>query len=399
MNKPAGHNILNGSMSRLARRIGVYPAAKTYPKQKQNQSMKKYKVLIIGAGDAGTNLHYPAYAALDNVEVAAFCDVNEQSARAACNRFGVKGAYTDMHLAIKEIRPDIISVTTPPKTHYQVAKDALDSKAVVIVEKPIFTNLEEAIEIREYEKKSGGRFVPVHNKLGLASTRQAVDMYRNGELGKVVHVNAYWMNEGTKNAMTSNPEHWSHKLTGGRWEELVSHPIYQAYQFVGKMKLAYVDLIKTESSLPWLPGDEVVIVLKAELGYVTIRLSSNTTRYNYYEVFGTKNSVLVENENATLKKPVKLEMESTVLKAALSRGILSRGVRAIYRRIPKPGSRNTVQATPTVAPKYGGKHYEYLKEIISCIDSGSEFPVSWDEALNTLELATEIGKEIGRQWK
>jgi len=113
--------------------------------------MKKYRVLIIGSGHAGTDLHYPAYKAIEDVEVSGFCDINGEIVRAVSNRLGVKG-FTDLNKAIEEIQPHIISITTPPKTHYDIVKKVLRDGVAVIVEKPIFNSVEEAQEIMNLEK-------------------------------------------------------------------------------------------------------------------------------------------------------------------------------------------------------------------------------------------------------
>lgn len=216
--------------------------------------MKRYKVLIIGAGHAGTNLHYPAYEVLDNVEVSGFCDVDEKTVKGVCEKLHVDGCYTDIRRAMDVIGPDIISVTTPPKTHFHVVNEILKSGALVVVEKPIFDSVDEALKIQSAVRQAGGKLVPVHNKRGFRGIKEAVDFYRRGMLGEIVHVNCYWMTDGNSNHMTANPDHWSHDLTGGRWEELIPHPIYIAYQFVGRMELLDIYLQRSSKCLPWMPG-------------------------------------------------------------------------------------------------------------------------------------------------
>jgi len=193
--------------------------------------------------------------------------------------------------------------------------------------------------------------------LSYNNTKEAIRLYKEGSLGKVLHVNAYWMVDGKKNEMTADPGHWSHNLTGGRWEELIPHPIYLAYQFIGRMQLEYVSLQKTEECLPWLPGDEVVIVLGAQLGYVTIRLSMNKEgeSYNYFEVMGSKQSFNSSNPSGN------------------------------------KGMQNLIG-------QEGGRHGPFMRDVIHALNSGNELPVSWDEAINTLELTIAIGQEIRKQW-
>lgn len=328
--------------------------------------MKKYKVLIIGAGHAGTDLHYPAYSATTQAKVMGFCDTNKKNLDLVNVKYGIEG-FTDLDLALQTVEPDIISITTPPSTHYDIVTKVLQRGRVVIVEKPIFSSLKEAEAVKALEKDRSGKIVPVHNKLSQKQTKEAIRLYREGELGEAIHVNTYWMSDGNKNKMSSDPNHWSHSLTGGRWEELIPHRIYLAYQFLGKMELEYVSIIRTENCIPWFPGDEVVIVLKSETGFATIRLSINKKgkAYNYFEVLGTKSSYNSSVRN--IKKN--------------SKGILE------------------VMQNKISSKENGGKHAPFIKDVIKAIDNGTNFPVSWDEALNTLELTIAIGQEISRQWQ
>jgi predicted dehydrogenase len=49
---------------------------------------KLLKVGIIGCGGIATNKHLPALSQLDTVELAAFCDVFDDNAQKAADRFG-----------------------------------------------------------------------------------------------------------------------------------------------------------------------------------------------------------------------------------------------------------------------------------------------------------------------
>ena len=53
---------------------------------------RKVKVGIIGCGGIGNNKHLPALAAIENVEVVAFCDIIEERAVESCKKFGTEDA-------------------------------------------------------------------------------------------------------------------------------------------------------------------------------------------------------------------------------------------------------------------------------------------------------------------
>ena len=59
--------------------------------------MAKLKVAVIGCGGIANGKHMPALAQLPDVEMVAFCDLIEERAEKAAEKYGVEGAavYTD----------------------------------------------------------------------------------------------------------------------------------------------------------------------------------------------------------------------------------------------------------------------------------------------------------------
>ena len=51
--------------------------------------MKKVKIGLVGAGGIG-NVHLNGYKKLDNVEIAAICDINPVNLNATADRFGIE---------------------------------------------------------------------------------------------------------------------------------------------------------------------------------------------------------------------------------------------------------------------------------------------------------------------
>ena len=55
---------------------------------------EKVKIGIIGAGQIGKE-HLAAYQLLENVEVVAICDINEQELNRVADQYHIKNRYTD----------------------------------------------------------------------------------------------------------------------------------------------------------------------------------------------------------------------------------------------------------------------------------------------------------------
>ena len=116
-----------------------------------NSSM--VRVAIIGLGAATRNIHVPAYARLGSrVSIVAGCDVSED-ARNMGLKCGIPTVFDDPREMIQKTAPDIVSVCTPPASHFEHTLLALHEGCHVFCEKPLTDSLDNAdLLIREAER-------------------------------------------------------------------------------------------------------------------------------------------------------------------------------------------------------------------------------------------------------
>lgn len=105
----------------------------------------KLNVAVIGVGSMGKN-HVRVYSSMDNVNLVAVSDTNEENLRYISDKYHIKG-YVDYNEMINKEKIDLISIVVPTIIHYQVAIDVINKKINVLLEKPIATTIEEAEEI------------------------------------------------------------------------------------------------------------------------------------------------------------------------------------------------------------------------------------------------------------
>lgn len=87
-------------------------------------------------------------------------------------------------------RPDIVHICTPPHTHAELAKLALNKKAHVYLEKPFSLHEKEAVEIISLAKELGLKFCAGHQLLFETHMIQVKKQLE--KIGKVVHVESYF---------------------------------------------------------------------------------------------------------------------------------------------------------------------------------------------------------------
>lgn len=85
-------------------------------------------------------------------------------------------------------RIDFVSIVTPNHVHFPVAKTFLESGFNVVCDKPMTFNLDEAIALRDLVSKTSKVFALTHNYTGYPMVKEAREMVRRGDLGKILKV-------------------------------------------------------------------------------------------------------------------------------------------------------------------------------------------------------------------
>lgn len=115
--------------------------------------MKKIKVGIIGTGGI-SSVHIQGYKILDNVELYAACDLNEERVRNCAENHGIKHIFTDYNEMLKLEELDAVSVCTWNSVHAPATIAALRAGKHVLCEKPMAMNIKEALEMEKAAKES-----------------------------------------------------------------------------------------------------------------------------------------------------------------------------------------------------------------------------------------------------
>lgn len=116
--------------------------------------MEKIKVAVIGVGGI-SEVHISGYKSLPNVELYAFCDINEERLKAKGEKHGVTRLYTDEATMLAELPEiDAVSVCTWNSAHAPCTIMALNAGKHVLCEKPMAMNAQEAQEMLEVAKKN-----------------------------------------------------------------------------------------------------------------------------------------------------------------------------------------------------------------------------------------------------
>ncbi|PJE78974.1 scyllo-inositol 2-dehydrogenase (NAD(+)) [invertebrate metagenome] len=79
----------------------------------------------------------------------------------------------------------VVSITTPNSTHYEIARSAIEHNLHVICEKPLTFTAEESLELKELAKQHNRVFGVTYGYSSYPTVAQAREMVQRGDIGKI----------------------------------------------------------------------------------------------------------------------------------------------------------------------------------------------------------------------
>ncbi|MGI9121238.1 MAG: Gfo/Idh/MocA family protein [Acidimicrobiales bacterium] len=347
------------------------------------------RAALIGSGRIARQ-HLACLRQRPEVNLTAVCDLSPVTAEFAAERYGVSRWFTDHRRMLREIRPDVVHVTTPPQSHFDLAMDALDAGAHVIVEKPAAVVYEDVVKLIERAQKVRRVLVENYNYVFSRPVRQLLELLRSGQAGAVHHVDvAMCLAIDTPGGAFVDPNvpHPALSLPAGAISDFLPHLASLAHAFVGPHRSLSAHWDKVDYATP-LPYDEFRALVAARDGTASLSFSSHTQPDGF--------SVRVYADR--LKATIGLFEQSLAVERV--------------RDLPKPlvpvlnglhqGREASRAAVAGLWAKLGGGPgtYEGLWELLAqtyqALGSGGQVPVSLDQVAEVNRLVDDLVDERNR---
>ncbi len=153
------------------------------------------RVGVIGCGYWGPNL-VRNFARDDRAEVLAVCDMRIERAGRVAREYGVEIATSNPRVVMDHRGIDLVVVATPTRTHYQVAKAAIEAGKHVLVMKPMCDSVERAEELVDLARRRGVLLAVDHTFLFTGAVRKMRDLVTAGDLGDLYYIDSVRINLG-----------------------------------------------------------------------------------------------------------------------------------------------------------------------------------------------------------
>ena len=266
------------------------------------------RVGIVGCG-LNADYHINFARTYSGAEIVGVVDRDEKRAKDCAERFGISRVFSSIQDLVASASPNVIHIVTPPKTHFPLAKEALEAGCHVIVEKPLALNLDEAEELYSLAERRGVKLCPVHNHFFDPCMEHADELVRNGSLGQVVNVESYYgLNTeipAFRDYPVPNRIPWLYELPGGVYQDFLPHPLYLLLEYTGNPRQIKV-MQSTRGILPQNLPDEIRVLIDGEKAFGTMTFSfAARPHLHFVRIYGTRMMIEVDiNTMTTIVHPV-----------------------------------------------------------------------------------------------
>ncbi|QGQ45022.1 Gfo/Idh/MocA family protein [Metabacillus sediminilitoris] len=258
--------------------------------------MGKLKVGVIGCGSIASRRHLIEYAANQDVEITAVCDVVASRAEEMALVYGAK-AFTEYDDVLQLDEIDVISVCLPNHLHAPVSIAALNAGKHVLCEKPMATSVEEAEEMIQAARRNQKTLMIAHNQRFVASHQKAKQLIESGEIGKIYSFRTTFGHPGPERWSIDGRSSWffnKDQALIGALGDLGVHKSDLIRYLLGEV-VEVGAFVETSAKENTDVDDNAVAILKMESGVI------GTLAASWSYVAGGDNSTIIYGENAILR--------------------------------------------------------------------------------------------------
>jgi predicted dehydrogenase len=271
------------------------------------------KVAIVGCGKIADS-HAAQIQRIPGCEMVGACDREELMAKQLCERFPIEASYTDLDDLIAKARPDVVHITTPPQSHFKIARECLQRGCHVYVEKPFTLNTEEAQELIDIAERTGRKITAGHDDQFRHVARRSRKLIQDGFLGgPPIHMESYYCYELNESgsyakALLADKKHWVRDLPGKLLQNIISHGIARIAEYLQTDNPEVITCGFVSAALRRAGESEIVdelrVIVREDQGTTAFFTFSSQMRpsLHLFRLYGSKNGLMLDLDNETLVK-------------------------------------------------------------------------------------------------
>jgi predicted dehydrogenase len=352
------------------------------------------RVAIIGCGKIA-DAHAAHIQHIEGCEIVGVCDREPLMAQQLYERFPIKAHFSDVNELLTKAAPDVVHITTPPQSHYALAKLCLEYGCHVYVEKPFTIDLGEAERLIALAQQRSLKLTVGHNDQFSHVAMRMRALVRDGYLGGTpLHMESYYGYDlgdvSYARALLGDKQHWVRQLPGKLLQNVISHGIARIAEFWVSDHPQVVAIGFPSSLLKSIGEKEifdelrVMITDREQTAYFTFS-SRMRPLVHQLRLFGPRNGLLLDQDHELL-----IKLEGRALKSYTNKFVPP-------LRFAKQHFKNVVGNLSLFAKRQfhmdaGLRHL--IASFYNSIVCDGNVPISYEEILITARIMDEIFAQL-----
>jgi predicted dehydrogenase len=268
------------------------------------------KVAIVGCGKIA-DAHASQILRIGGCEIVGVCDREPLMAQQLYDRFPIQRSFSDVDALLERARPDVVHITTPPESHFDLARQCLDGGCHVYVEKPVALHATEVEALIQLAQRKGLKLTAGHDDQFSHAARRMRALVQQGYLGgRPVHLESYYCYDlsepGYARALLGDRKHWVRRLPGRLLHNIISHGIARIAEFLDTDCPRVIAHGAVSPLLTRMGETDIVDELRAIVSedggptaYFTFS-SQMRPSLHQFRIYGPKNGLLLDQDHETV---------------------------------------------------------------------------------------------------
>ena len=345
-----------------------------------------FKVAIVGCGVISTRKYIPIFQRLKKkATIVGICDLDESLLKKVASMFRISNTFSNFSEMLSQQRPDIVVVLTPPAAHTKVVIESLENGAHVLVEKPMALTSSDCQKMVDASNQYGKKLGVMHNQIFNPAYERACNLVSSGKIGQFLGMRILLMT--SVHDMTTEQDHWAHRLPGGVVGETAPHAVYLSLAFLNRVNDVQVCVKKQLPQYPWSIAEDIRFDLIADNGISSVAL-----------MYGSNQSA-AEVEIVGTEGMLKIDLQSRILvnhNRTVDNGLLSAKpiIRSVVGGIYQTGFAFAVNGIRHTLRKTLDGHYIGIKRFLDYVAIDGEYRATGEKGKETVEETEKVIQKL-----
>ena len=272
------------------------------------------KGALIGFGTIASG-HFQAYEKIQELSIVAVVDSTDKRLYKAKELNKNLRVYKTINELFSKEKIDFIDICTPPNTHLEFIKAGLNNNCHVLCEKPFLCSTEDYRGLLPLIKKSKKILYPCHNYKFAPVLQKIYNQTQLKNFGKIIKGHFRTLRHGHAVGVPEWNPHWRRQQNiakGGILRDHGTHSIYLAFYIINDLPTAVSCIIGNLRKDQYKQNEDTAILTLYFPGDIQFLIDLSWAanfRNSYYSVMGSKQTIIIENDEIKYIKSGKVRKE------------------------------------------------------------------------------------------